>query len=305
MTESRSDSDARILDGRVMAAQINAETAGALLAVEAERGSMPQVRVVLCGDDAASAVYAGRILKTAQAVGTSGQIVEMEHGADADAVRTTLRELSCDPEVGGVILQLPLPGGLVVQDVIGALDPLKDLDGIHPMNAGLIARGEDGLAPSCAEAAIQILKRSDIVIAGRPAVVVGRSNVVGKPAQLLLIGESATVTVCHRQTREMTAILRQAEIVIVAAGVPGLIGADDISPGTVVIDCGINVTEHGEVVGDVDIDSVISVASAVTPVPGGVGPVTNAVLMNHLARAARAQLDGGLIRNNLVGETLK
>jgi methylenetetrahydrofolate dehydrogenase (NADP+) / methenyltetrahydrofolate cyclohydrolase len=292
MTEWGKPRNARILDGRAMAAEIDGETTGELRAIAAERGSMPQVRVVMCGDDAASAVYARRILKTAHRVGTSGELLELGAGSGADRIRATLRDVSLDPDVGGVILQLPLPGRLQASDVIGALDPRKDLDGIHPVNAGLVSRGQGGFAPSCAEAAVQILRRSDIPIAGRSAVVIGRSNVVGKPAQLLLIGESATVTVCHRQTRDVASILRQAEIIVVAAGSPGLIRGEVIAPGAVVIDCGINVDDDGRVVGDVDLDSVLPVAGAVTPVPGGVGPVTNAVLMNHLARAARAQLDG-------------
>ncbi len=292
MTERGEPRSARILDGRAVAADIDLETTRELRDIAAERGSMPQVRVVMCGDDAASAVYARRILKSAQRVGTSGELVELSAGSGADRIRATLRNASRDPDVGGVILQLPLPGGLQASDVIGALDPGKDLDGIHPVNAGLVSRGHGGFAPSCAEAAVQILRRSDIPIAGRPAVVIGRSNVVGKPAQLLLIDESATVTVCHRQTRDVASILRQAEIIVVAAGSPGLIRGGVIAPGAVVIDCGINVDDDGRVVGDVDLDSVLPVAGAVTPVPGGVGPVTNAVLMNHLARAARAQLDG-------------
>lgn len=297
------DAGARIIDGNALAAEINIETKRELQLLRVARGSMPQIRVVLCGEDAASAVYARRILKTARNVGTTGALIQLGAGSDADAIRVTLRELNRDGDVGGVILQLPLPDGILVQDVIGALDPLKDLDGIHPVNAGLIARGEDGFAPSCAEAALQILKRSGIPIAGRRAVVIGRSNVVGKPAQLLLIGESATVTVCHRQTRDLTWTVRQAEIVVVAAGAPGLVRGDAIAPDAVVIDCGINVDARGKVVGDVDLDSVLPVAAVVTPVPGGVGPVTNAVLMNHLARAARAQLDGGF-RTAPAGGTL-
>ena len=159
--------------------------------------------------------------------------------------------------MAGVILQLPLPAGLELASIIDALDPRKDLDGIHPINAGLVSRGAGGFAPSCAEAAIEILKRAGIPMAGRPAVVVGRSNVVGRPAQLLLIGEDATVTVCHRKTRDLDAQVRQAEIVIVAAGVPGLIHGDAIQPGAAVIDCGINVLADGTIVGDVDQPSVL------------------------------------------------
>lgn len=285
---------ARILDGKAIAAQIHAETTQELELLSLARGSVPEVRIVLCGNDPASAVYARRIMKTAERVGSRGELIELRAESTTDSVRGTLQDLSDDPRVAGVILQLPLPHGLDTSRIIEVLDPLKDLDGIHPRNAGLIARGETGFAPSCAEAALQILRRSEIAIAGRPAVVVGRSNVVGKPVQLLLIGQDATVTVCHRQTRDLVARVREAEIVIVAAGVPGLIGGDAIRPGAVVIDCGINVDLEGTVRGDVDFDSVLPVAGAITPVPGGVGPVTNAVLLNHLARAARAQLVGTL-----------
>jgi methylenetetrahydrofolate dehydrogenase (NADP+)/methenyltetrahydrofolate cyclohydrolase len=224
-------------------------------------------------------------------VGSVGQVVGLDGGVDAGSVRATLRELSLDPAVAGVILQLPLPAGLELGGIIDALDPAKDLDGIHPSNAGLISRRAGGFAPSCAEAAIQILRRSGIPLSGRPAVVIGRSNVVGRPAQLLLVEEHATVTVCHRQTRDLDAQIRRAEIVVVAAGSPGLVQGRAVRPGAVVIDCGINVLADGRVVGDVDLPSVMPVADAVTPVPGGVGPMTNAVLMEHLARAARAQLE--------------
>ncbi len=208
---------------------------------------------------------------------------------DESVICRTLETLSEDDTVAGVILQLPLPAGLQLASIIGALDPAKDLDGIHPVNAGLVSRRAGGFAPSCAEAALQILRRSAIPMAGRPAVVIGRSNVVGRPAQLLLIEEDATVTICHRRTRDLDAQIARAEIVVVAAGSPGLVHGSAVQPGAVVIDCGINVLADGRIVGDVDLPSVLPVAGAVTPVPGGVGPVTNAVLMEHLARAARAQ----------------
>ena len=255
------------------------------------RGRLPEMRVLLVGDDAASAVYARRILRAAEMVGSCGALIRLPADASAEDVRATLSDLSSDPAVAGVILQLPLPAGLELPAVIDALDPAKDLDGIHPLNAGLVSRGTGGFAPSCAEAAVEILRRAAIPLVGRPAVVIGRSNVVGRPAQLLLTGEDATVTVCHRKTRDLAAQVRRAEIVIVAAGSPGLIHGDILQPGAVVIDCGINVLEDGTIVGDVDEASARPVAGALTPVPGGVGPVTNAVLMRHLARAARVQLE--------------
>ena len=283
----------RLLDCRGMAHDMLDETRREIAELRRSRGSVPELRVLLVGDDAASAVYARRILRAAESVGSCGQLLTLPADTDASAVRAALAGLSDDPSVAGVILQLPLPAGLELPRIIDALDPHKDLDGIHPLNAGLISRGSGGFAPSCAEAAIEILKRSGTSLAGRPAVVVGRSNVVGRPAQLLLIAENATVTVCHRQTRDLEAAVRQAEVVSVAAGVAGLIRRAAVQPGAVVIDCGINVRADGTIVGDVDQGSVLPVASALTPVPGGVGPVTNAVLMRHLARAARLQLAAG------------
>ncbi len=165
--------------------------------------------------------------------------------------------------------------------------PIKDIDGIHPYNAGLLAQGLDGHRPSCAEAAIEILVRSGYVLAGRHAVIIGRSNVVGKPAELLLLRQDATVTVCHRQTRDLPAEVLRGDVVVVAAGSVGLVTGSMVRPGALVVDCGINVRE-GSIVGDVDRASVEPVAGALTPVPGGVGPVTNAVLMRHLAAAIAA-----------------
>jgi methylenetetrahydrofolate dehydrogenase (NADP+)/methenyltetrahydrofolate cyclohydrolase len=192
--------------------------------------------------------------------------------------------LSADADVGGIILQLPLPPHIPRAEVSDSLDPDKDLDGIHPRNAGLVAQGFDAFVPSCAEAALTILKASGVSVAGRRAVVIGRSPVVGKPAALLLLREHATVTVCHRRTRDLAGEVRGAEIVVVAAGSPGLVTGDMVRPGAVVVDCGINVAD-GHVVGDVDAESVGRIAGALTPVPGGVGPVTNAVLLRHLAQA--------------------
>jgi methylenetetrahydrofolate dehydrogenase (NADP+) / methenyltetrahydrofolate cyclohydrolase len=286
-------STARLLDGRSMAQAMLTEIRDEIAALTLRRGSVPEIRVLLVGDDAASAVYARRILRSAEAVGSTGRLVTLPGDAEVASVRAALAELSSDPAVAGIIMQLPLPPGMELASIIDALDPRKDLDGIHPVNAGLVSRGAGGFAPSCAEAAIEILKRSGIVMAGRPAVVVGRSNVVGRPAQLLLIAEDATVTVCHRKTMDLDAQMRRAEIVVVAAGVAGLVTGGAIQPGATVIDCGINVLEDGSIVGDVDHASVLPVAGAITPVPGGVGPVTNAVLMRHLARAAHMQLADG------------
>jgi methylenetetrahydrofolate dehydrogenase (NADP+)/methenyltetrahydrofolate cyclohydrolase len=186
---------------------------------------------------------------------------------------------------------MPLPPSIPLRTVIDVLDPAKDIDGIHPLNAGLLALGYEGFLPATAHAAVEILKRSGIPLEGRRAVVVGRSNIVGKPAALLLLREHATVTICHSRTVDLARHLREADIVIVAVGRPGLITGEMLQPGAVVVDVGINVRD-GRIVGDVDFASAATVVSAIAPVPGGVGPLTNAILLTHLVRAARNQADG-------------
>jgi len=212
--------------------------------------------------------------------------------ADLEArVTAAIESLNDDPLVAGIIVQMPLPPSVRLRTIIDTIDPAKDIDGIHPLNAGLLRLGYEGFLPATAHAAIEMLHRYDIPIVGREAVVVGRSNVVGMPAAFMLVREHATVTVCHSKTVDLAAHVRRAEILVVAAGRPGLITGSMLRPGAVVVDVGINVVGDA-IVGDVDIDSARSVAGAITPVPGGVGPVTNAILLTHLVRAAVAQADG-------------
>jgi len=277
---------ARILEGAPVASAIKATVRDDLEDVMARRGVLPGIRVFQVGDDEPSRVYAGRILRNASGMGIPGDLVELPQATTTLELARRLAAASADPDVGGIIVQMPLPAGIPVLDLAGALDPRKDIDGIHPYNAGLLAQGLDGHRPSCAEAAIEMLLAYGYPIAGRHAVVIGRSNVVGKPAELLLLRHDATVTVCHRQTRDLAAEVLRADIVVVAAGSAGLVRGEMLQPGAVVVDCGINVV-NGTIVGDVDRLSVDRVAAAVTPVPGGVGPVTNAVLLRHLASAIR------------------
>jgi methylenetetrahydrofolate dehydrogenase (NADP+)/methenyltetrahydrofolate cyclohydrolase len=251
--------------------------------------------IVLVGRDAPSAVYLRQILRSCEAAGIGGRLVEIDSsGTDPvvleAAVTQTIRDLNDDPLVAGIIVQMPLPPTVRLRAVIDAIDPTKDIDGIHPLNAGLLRLGYDGFLPATAHAAIEMLHRYDIPIAGREAVVIGRSNVVGMPAAFILVREHATVTVCHTKTRDLAAHVARAEILVVAAGRPGLIHGRMLRPGAVVVDVGINVVD-GQIVGDVDADSARPVASAITPVPGGVGPVTNALLLTHLVRAAVRQAD--------------
>jgi methylenetetrahydrofolate dehydrogenase (NADP+)/methenyltetrahydrofolate cyclohydrolase len=278
---------ARILLGGPIAGEIRAAVEADVASFVATYGYRPGLAIVIVGKDAPSTVYLGQILRSCERVGIEGRLVEIEGRVSAGRLRRQIEELNEDPLVSGIIVQMPLPPGLPLAAVIETLDPAKDVDGIHPHNAGLLALGFDGFLPTTAHAAVEILRRSAIEIDGRRAVVVGRSNVVGKPAAMLLLRENATVTICHSHTRDLARHVKAADIVLVAAGRPGLITGDMLRRGAVVVDVGINVIEGG-IVGDVDFESARRVASAITPVPGGVGPVTSALLLTHVMRAARA-----------------
>jgi methylenetetrahydrofolate dehydrogenase (NADP+)/methenyltetrahydrofolate cyclohydrolase len=247
-------------------------------------------------------VYLRQILNGCEKVGIIGRLVEVEHHGDAggphadggtgpDAGRRVvdaIRRLNAEPEVSGIIVQMPLPAGVPLRPVIEAIDPAKDIDGIHPVNSGLVRLGFDGFVPATAHAVIEILKASGIQIAGRDAVVIGRSPVVGLPVAFLFVKEDATVTVCHRRTVDLAEHVARADIVVVAAGKPGLVTGAMLKPGAVVVDVGINVVGD-RIVGDVDFETASTVASAITPVPGGLGPLTNALLLAHLIDAAERQ----------------
>jgi len=281
-------STARRLEGGPIAAEIRAAVTEDVATFTAARGRPPALAVVIVGRDAPSTVYLEQILRGCAKVGIDARFVELEGEATETAVVATIRELNADPRVDGVIVQMPLPRTIRLRSVIDAIDPAKDIDGIHPLNAGLLRLGYDGFLPATAHAAVEILRRSGIEIAGQDAVVVGRSAVVGMPAAFLLVKEDATVTVCHTRTRDLAAKVRQADIVVVAAGHPGLVTGAMLKPGAVVVDVGINIVD-GRIVGDVEFESAARVASAITPVPGGVGPLTNALLLTHLIRAAERQ----------------
>jgi len=281
-------STARRLEGKPIADEIRAAVAEDVVSFTADQGRPPGLAVVIVGRDAPSTVYLEQIIRGCARVGIDARFVELEGEATEAAVVATIGELNADPRVDGVIVQMPLPPTIRLRAVIDAIDPDKDIDGIHPLNAGLLRLGYDGFLPATAHASVEILRRSGIEIAGRDAVVVGRSAVVGMPAAFLLVKEDATVTVCHRRTRDLAAKTRAADIVVVAAGHPGLVTGEMLKPGAVVVDVGINIVD-GRIVGDVEFESAVRVASAITPVPGGVGPLTNALLLTHLIRAAERQ----------------
>ncbi len=236
-------------------------------------------------------VYLERILKACSSVGVEGATVDVEGdepGAMEVGLTAALRRLNADPATNGIIVQMPLPPGVHIRAVIDVIDPIKDIDGIHPLNAGLLRLGFEGFVPATAHAALEMIHRAGCEIRGADAVVIGRSAVVGMPLAFLLTKEDATVTVCHSRTRDLADKTRRADIVVVAAGRPALVTGDMLKPGAVVIDVGINVLD-GRIVGDVDFESARRVAGAITPVPGGVGPLTNALLLSHLVRAAQRQ----------------
>jgi methylenetetrahydrofolate dehydrogenase (NADP+)/methenyltetrahydrofolate cyclohydrolase len=286
-----SSTSARRLEGAPFASEIRDRVAADVADYVAAHGFPPGLAVVVCGRSAPSMVYLERILKACAQVGVEGSLVDVE-GDDATTqareLAAAIHRLNAEPRVAGIIVQMPLPAGVGLQTVIDAIEPLKDIDGIHPLNAGLLRLGYEGFIPATAHAALEMIHRSGVTVAGADAVVVGRSPVVGMPLAFMLTKEDATVTVCHSKTRDLAAKVRAADIVVVAAGSPGLVTGAMIKPGAVVIDVGINVVD-GRIVGDVDFASAEPVASAITPVPGGVGPLTNALLLSHLMRAAQRQ----------------
>ena len=288
---SREPTGPRLLRGGPIAADVRTTVAADVAAFRDEHGFAPALAVVIVGRDAPSTVYLHKILDGCRTVGIVDRLVELSEDAGPARVAAAITGLNADPSVAGIIVQMPLPPSIPLRTVIDVLDPAKDIDGIHPLNAGLLALGYEGFLPATAHAAVEILKRSGIPLEGRRAVVVGRSNIVGKPAALLLLREHATVTICHSRTVDLARHLREADIVIVAVGRPGLITGEMVQPGAVVVDVGINVRD-GRIVGDVDFASAATVVSAIAPVPGGVGPLTNAILLTHLVRAARNQADG-------------
>jgi methylenetetrahydrofolate dehydrogenase (NADP+)/methenyltetrahydrofolate cyclohydrolase len=274
---------ARELSGRQLAAQIRADAAAGAARLAAD-GRTPRLAVVTATDDQASAAYVRSIATAAEKAGIACDVLRT---GTAAGVTATLAQLADDPEVHGIMLQTPLPGGALLADLAGVIPLGKDIDGANPSSLGRLTAGLPAFAPATAEAVIALLRYYEVPLAGRHAVIVGRSVVVGKPAAHLLLDANATVTICHSRTTDLPAVTRHADVLVAAAGRTGLIRADYVSPGTVVIDVGTNATADGGLAGDVD-PHVAAVAAALSPVPGGVGPVTTALLLRHVTEAATA-----------------
>ncbi len=273
------------LSGRELAATLREETA-ARAAELTDAGTPPRLAVVLATADESAAWYVRSIGRAAVRAGIACHVAELEPDATAAEIRDTLDELAADPTVHGVILQSPLPEGVAAQHLAQAIPAAKDVDGASPLSLGRLAAGLPAFAPATAEAVVRLLDHHGVELSGRTVAVVGRSTVVGKPAAQLLLDRHATVTVCHSRTRELAAVTSSAEVLVAAVGRPGLITADHVAPGAVVVDVGTNPTDDGGLVGDVDAASVGPRAGALTPVPGGVGPVTTALLLRHAVSAA-------------------
>ena len=272
---------ARILDGREMSVAVRAELQELAGTRAGQLGHPPGLAIVQVGTDPASAVYARRLVRAAEGVGVAARVEQLPEICDDDDLRARIEELNADPAVQGILVQQPLPPRLSQRAVAEVIDAAKDVDGISLRSAGNLFLHLPTFVPSTSAAVMEILDRGNIPLVGRRAVVVGASNVVGKPLAFMLLHRDATVTVSHTATRDLAAWTRQAEVLVVAAGKPGLVTGEMVRPGAAVVDVGINVLPDGEVVGDVDQESVRQVAGALTPVPGGVGPLTNLMLLKQ------------------------
>jgi methylenetetrahydrofolate dehydrogenase (NADP+)/methenyltetrahydrofolate cyclohydrolase len=283
---------AEIIDGKAIAARVRADVAREVEAfAEQFGGARPALATVLVGDDPASAVYVSGKQKACREVGMEGFNFPLPADAPREDVVALLERLNADPDVSGILLQLPVPRHLDGVELTGLVDPRKDVDGLTPVSAGLLALGRDGLRPCTPLGVMELLAAAGAELEGAEAVVIGRSNLFGKPMAQLLLGADATVTTCHSRTRDLPAVCRRADVLIAAVGRPQMVKADWVKPGATVIDVGMNRmnTSPPTLTGDVDFDAVRQVARAITPVPGGVGPMTVAFLLRNTLQAARMQ----------------
>jgi methylenetetrahydrofolate dehydrogenase (NADP+) / methenyltetrahydrofolate cyclohydrolase len=280
---------ATVIDGKAVAASVRQRVRGEVEQLAAELGRPPGLATVLVGDDKASAIYVRRKREACEEVGIRSFHHEPDGSISQEELLDLVEQLNDSDEIDGILVQLPLPEQIDADAIVNALDPDKDVDGLTPISAGRLARGESGLVPCTPQGVMELLASAGIDPAGKEAVIVGRSNLVGRPLFSLLVGANATVTICHSRTRDLGEVCRRAEILVAAAGQPKLVTADMIRPGATVIDVGTNRTDDG-LVGDVDFDAAVEVAGAITPVPGGVGPMTIAMLLANTVRAARLRM---------------
>ena len=276
---------ARILDGKALAAAVRASVRETVARLAA-RGVRPGLAVILAGDNAASAVYVRNKARACEETGVRSEV--HRYGADVTerALLDRIAALNADPGVHGILVQLPLPGRINARRVLEAVAPAKDIDGFHFENLGALVAGQSKLVPCTPAGVMRLIEHAAVTLAGRHAVVIGRSSIVGKPLALLLLQKDATVTICHSKTMELQKLTREADVLVAAVGRPKLVTAAMVKPGACVIDVGINRLADGTLAGDVDFDAVKNVAGWITPVPGGVGPMTIALLLENCVRAA-------------------
>jgi methylenetetrahydrofolate dehydrogenase (NADP+)/methenyltetrahydrofolate cyclohydrolase len=280
---------ATLIDGKSLAAALRASLKNSVAALAA-RGVRPGLAAVLAGDDPASRVYVRNKIKACEETGVRSELHEFSKDVSETRLLDCIARLNTDPKVHGILVQLPLPASLDADRVLDAVVPAKDVDGFHAENLGALLQGRPGFVPGTPSGILRLLEHAAIPIAGRHAVVLGRSTIVGKPMALLLLQKDATVTICHSKTPDLASVTRRADILVAAIGRAKLVTADMVKPGACVIDVGINRLPDGKLAGDVDFAAVKEVAGAITPVPGGVGPMTVAMLISNTVRAAELTL---------------
>jgi methylenetetrahydrofolate dehydrogenase (NADP+)/methenyltetrahydrofolate cyclohydrolase len=280
---------ATIIDGKQVAAAIRVELGKKVEELKAKHGLTPGIGVILVGEDPASQSYVKGKDKAANELGFYSQIVRVPVETTEAEVLKLVADFNKDPKIHGILVQLPLPAHINENAVIYAIDPKKDVDGFHPVNIGKLHMGEECFVPCTPAGIVELIKRTGTELKGKNATVVGRSNIVGKPVSMLLLAEHATVTICHSRTKDLPGECRRGDVLVAAVGKAKMIQADWIKPGAVVIDVGVNRVE-GKLVGDVDFDAALGVAAAITPVPGGVGPMTITMLMKNTIIAAERTL---------------
>lgn len=278
---------AKIIDGKAVSAEVRAEIKAETEKFISESGITPGLAVIIVGNNPASQVYVRNKKRACGEVGFFSTVIEMPEETTESELLDKIAELNSDEKIHGILVQLPLPKHISEEKVILAIDPKKDVDAFHPYNVGRIVTGDYDLAPCTPSGVMELLRRYGISVRGKECVIAGRSNIVGKPMALLMLSADATVTVCHSKTANLAEICRRADILITAIGKPKFFGADAVKDGAVVIDVGINRTEDGKLCGDVDFDAVLGKVSAITPVPGGVGPMTITMLLRNTLSAAK------------------
>jgi methylenetetrahydrofolate dehydrogenase (NADP+)/methenyltetrahydrofolate cyclohydrolase len=283
----------KLIDGKAVAAAVRAEVAQGVAAFVAEHGRAPGLHVVFAGEDPGSVVYVRNKEKAAREVGMVGEVHRLPNSVSHDELLGLVVRLNADPAVDGILVQLPVPGQVRAAEVLRTIDPDKDVDGFHAVNVGRLWSGDDGLVPCTPRGILRLIAEAGVTLKGARAVVVGRSNIVGKPVAALLLAEHATVTIAHSRTADLADRCREADVLIAAVGRAKMIQGSWIRPGATVIDVGMNRDEAGKLCGDVDFASAEPVAGAITPVPGGVGPMTIAMLLENTLRAAKARARHG------------